>query len=162
MSNWQDAAHQLVHEAPGGCEALAVRMRVAYSTLRGMGNPNDATHEWSVRRLSEAMHLTADVRPLHALAREHGGVFVPVAGLEAVGDGDLLVLANKLAAEFGDVPRALAAALDARGEAGRAITRREFEHLQTQVYEMQAAAAELLARVEARVVRRPEAMRVVK
>jgi hypothetical protein len=158
-----DALYHLVHDYPGGAAALSARcLHLAPSTLQSMANPNDDGHGWPLRRFVEVMALSGDTRPIDALCAQFGGVFIKTAPMDAVGDRDLYELATKLTGEFGDVINSLRSALDGSGDAGKAITPREFAAFDTQIYEMQSAAAELRERVSRRVERRPIPVRAVK
>lgn len=147
--SWRDAAHRMVHESKEGCEALARRLGLAYSTLRGMANVNDQTHDWSVVKLSTAMHLTGNREPLVELCREHGGVFVRLEHLSACTDDELALVLARFGKELGDVFGEFNVAM-----ADGHLTPREFETFDRQVYEAQEALAELRERMAARVEER--------
>ena len=72
--NYKDAFHRTVHEAPGGCEALAVRMGYTAGLLRNKANPNSTTNVLTMDDASRVMELTGNHEVLHALARQHGFV----------------------------------------------------------------------------------------
>ena len=151
----KDAIYHAVHEAPGGVAPLATRMHLAKSSLSCMANPNDSTHDWSLRRFVELLVYTSDMRPLEALCDQFGGVYVRTAAMGDVADRDLFELATRLGVEFGDVVRTMSDALDEHGDGGSRVTQRELEEFDRQIYELQACAAELRERFSKRVGQRP-------
>lgn len=151
----KDALYHCVHDFAAGVGALAARMRLAESTLYAMANPNDATHEWSLRRFVDLLSFTADMRPLEALCDQFGGVFIKTAPMGDVADRDLYELATRLGVEFGDVVRTMSDVLDEHGEGGSRVTPREMAEFDRQIYELQACAAELRERLSTRVGQRP-------
>lgn len=72
--NYKDAFHRTVHEAPGGCEALAVRLGYTVGLLRNKANPNSTTNVLTMDDASRVMEITENYDVLHALARQHGFV----------------------------------------------------------------------------------------
>lgn len=72
--NYKDAFHRTVHEAPGGCEALAVRLGYTAGLLRNKANPNSTTNVLTMDDASRVMEITENYDVLHALARQHGFV----------------------------------------------------------------------------------------
>jgi len=72
--NYKDAFHRTVHEAPGGCEALAVRLGYTAGLLRNKANPNSTTNVLTMDDASRVMEITQNYDVLHALARQHGFV----------------------------------------------------------------------------------------
>lgn len=70
--NYKDAFYKTVHNSPGGCEALAVRMGYTAGLLRNKANPNSTTNVLTMDDASRAMELTEDYSVLHALAQTHG------------------------------------------------------------------------------------------
>jgi len=146
----EDALYHAVHDYEGGVDALAVRMgELSALTLYSMANPRDESHDWSLRRFRQALAMTGDKRPLHALCEENGGVFLPVATSGADLPEALRQVAT-LAAEFGDVARAAQDAL----RDGR-VSQRELANIETQVFELIAAAAALGQRFRADAERKP-------
>jgi len=88
--NIYDAFHETVHSAPGGCEALAVRMGVSAAVLRNKANPNAIGNIVGLGDVDRAMALTGNHGVLHALAANHGYVCVRVG--DNVQSSDLAVL----------------------------------------------------------------------
>jgi hypothetical protein len=138
-----DALFHLVHDYPGGAPALAPRMGLAASTLLSMANPNCTSHEWPLKRFTQAMVFAEDVRPLEALCVQFGGVFVPMGQFGDLAPARVLKQAARLAKEFGDVPVRLAQIL-----ADGRVSPRELADLRSEVYEMQQAAAGLVKVIE--------------
>lgn len=135
--NVKDALHHAVHDYKDGVEGLARRMGLAVPTLYGMANPNNTENGWPLKRFQQVLQFTGDMRPLHSLCEENGGVFVPVVEKTGTMSGSLEKLAN-LAAEFGDVARH---AHDAMRD-GK-LTPRELQEFDTQIFELIQAAAAL-------------------
>jgi len=79
--NVDDAAYRMVHNYPGGSEALAPRMGMNAAVLRNKVNPNNASHKLALEEANLGMGLTGDFSILEAMAAEHGFVLRP-AGQE--------------------------------------------------------------------------------
>lgn len=89
--NYKDAFHKTVHSAPGGVEALAVRMGYKAGLLRNKANPNSTTNVLTIDDASLAMTLTGDYSVLHALAEQHGFTLTKV---DEAPSTDMAVLEN--------------------------------------------------------------------
>lgn len=76
--NTSDAFHETVHGAPGGCEALAVRLGMSSAVLRNKANPNASANVVALRDVERVMDLTGNYSVLHALAAQAGFVCVRV------------------------------------------------------------------------------------
>lgn len=87
--NHLDAFHKTVHDAPGGCEAIAPRMGMSAQVLRNKANPNSVTNKPTLDEADRVMALTGDFAVLHALAENHGFVCTRVNEQPA---GDMAVL----------------------------------------------------------------------
>lgn len=72
--NYKDAFYKTVHDFPGGCEALAVRMGYTAGLLRNKANPNSTTNVLTMDDASRVMEITQNYDVLHALARQHNFV----------------------------------------------------------------------------------------
>jgi hypothetical protein len=70
--NHLDAFYQTVHDAPGGCEAIAPRMGMSAAILRNKANPNSVTNKPTLDDADRLMAVTNDYRILAALAANHG------------------------------------------------------------------------------------------
>ncbi|MDO9227151.1 MAG: hypothetical protein Q8M09_12485 [Pseudomonadota bacterium] len=137
------ALYLVASKYPGGIPAIAGRLGVAASTLYALLRGDEAI---TLERAGQILHFSHQARvagwaqPLHALAHEHGGVFVEV--LPPLGeDADALTLAMlRAVSEFGDLAREAGADL-ADGE----VTRRELREIEREAYE---AIAAIMAFVE--------------
>lgn len=138
-----DALFHLVHDYPGGAPALAPRMGIAASTLLSMANPNTTSHEWPLKRFTQAMVFAKDVRPLESMCAEFGGVFVSMGQFGDIPQRRVLKEAQRLSKEFGDVHVKLAEIL----KDGR-VRPREAAQLRREILEVQQAAAALMRAVE--------------
>ncbi|BAK75802.1 Gp65 protein [Pseudogulbenkiania sp. NH8B] len=104
-----DAAHSVVHDYPGGAEALATRLKMASSTLRSQVNVNANTHVFGLKTAVTASQLTGDPRILFAFASELGYVCMPGEGIEL--DVSPLMAVSQLMAAHGDVGQVVHEAL---------------------------------------------------
>jgi hypothetical protein len=139
--NVLDAFHQTVHAAPGGCEALAVRLGMSAAVLRNKANPNSVTNKPMLDDADRVMGLTRDYSVLHALAENHG--FVCVA-IEKAGASDtaVLELVTKVWSTNGDVGTEIMKAL----EDGR-ITKAELARIHDAIKRTEAALEGVFARL---------------
>lgn len=145
----EDALFHAVHDYEGGAAALAVRMGLGVSTLYSMANPRDVAHEWPLKRFRQVVAFTGDMRPIHALCEENGGVFLPVAESSADLPGALQQMVN-LCAECGVVARGVADAI----KDGR-VTQAELAAIETHIFQMIALGAQLGRQLRADSERKP-------
>ena len=138
----ESAIYHAVHDYKPGTDALARQMGMARSSLLNMANPNDDGHEVTVKRLRQVVHLTGDLRPVHALCAELGGVFVPTERFAGIADDALLDLVMRLGKEYGDVCAAVSAAI-----ADGRVSPREMQAFREQKYQFDQAGAALEARL---------------
>lgn len=89
--NAKDAFHQTVHNAPGGCVALAARLGMSATILRNKANPNNDVNVVTIDDIERVMSLTGDYSVLHALAETHGFVLTKLEDQPA---SDMGVLEN--------------------------------------------------------------------
>lgn len=141
--NVEDGLYHAVHDYSGGVASLAPRMKVAPATLYSMANPRITTHTWSLKQFRDLLTFTGDMRPLHALCEENGGVFIPTARLADQSIPELYRAVHNLAREFGDVPREIDEAL-----ADGRITPAERDRIAKQLFELIEKAAELGRRID--------------
>jgi len=134
----EDAIYHAVHDHPGGAAALAPRMgNLSASTLYSMANPRETAHGWSLARFRQLLAFTGDLRPLHALCDESGGVFLAVPSCDQTAESALSMTAE-LAAEFGDVARSAADAL----RDGR-VSQAQLARIDSHILELITSAAKL-------------------
>ncbi len=107
-----DAFHQTVHAAPGGLEALAIRLGMSAQILRNKANPNNTSNHVSLRDLENVMELTDDYRTLHALAKSCGFVCIKVEGDTGPSDLALLEVVTSAMSANGGFGAAINKALD--------------------------------------------------
>lgn len=123
-----DALYHAVHGYKPDPEHLARRMKLAYSSLLNMANPNSDVG-WPLGRFIQVMDLTFDYGPLQALCRRFNGVFVPLP--TAVGDSEaVMAQLATVGKEFGDVCASLQRAL-----ADGRVSPKELKNFRTQVHE---------------------------
>lgn len=72
--NYKDAFHRTVHSAPGGVDALAVRMGYSTGLLRNKANPNSTTNVLSADDLFNGCAFTGDYAAMHAFCAGLGFV----------------------------------------------------------------------------------------
>lgn len=139
--NYKDAFYKTVHDFPGGCEALAVRMGYTAGLLRNKANPNSTTNVMTMDDASRAMDITGNYSVLHALAREHGFVCTkldqPVAS-----DVALLDTVTNIWAKLGELGRQVHEAV-----ADGRIDRTEANSIESAAFTAVRPIMELLARV---------------
>jgi hypothetical protein len=140
--NVKDAIYRAVHSYPGGAGPLAERMGLSVNTLRHMADPNKDTHNWSYRRWDELITF-AGTGPLEAHCIQHGGVFVPMGSCADAPALHLLKRLSKLAAESGDVPRAIGEALKGDGR----ISDNELQKIEREILEQVQCGVAVLALV---------------
>jgi len=139
--NYKDAFHRTVHNTPGGCEALAVRMGYTAGLLRNKANPNSSTNVLTMDDASRVMEITGDYEVLHALAREHGFTCTKVDEQPA-GDMAVLETTTDIWAKLGDLGTAVHAALvDGR------IEQHEVKSIEAATFAAFRPMMQLLARV---------------
>jgi hypothetical protein len=144
--NLQDAFHQTVHSAPGGCEALAVRLGMSAAVLRNKANPNSNFNKPTLDDIERITALTGDLRVLDAWAASHDRVLVKVAESEGHGDVALLELVTAVMSSNGEVGREVLASL----EDGR-ITLAEVERVAKAVKVAERALEGVVARLRSMV-----------
>lgn len=100
--NHLDAFYQTVHDAPGGCEAIAPRMGMSAAILRNKANPNSATNKPTLDDTDRLMAVTGDYRVLEALAANHGFTLAKI-GDEPASDMAVLEHVTSIWQRMGDV-----------------------------------------------------------
>ena len=83
------ARYQLVHEYPGGSEAMAPYLTLHPGTLRNKAHPEN-DDDLTVDQAIEAMQLAQDFRLLDAMARKCDRVCIEVEKFGATGDVGVL------------------------------------------------------------------------
>ncbi len=106
--NVKDAAYDTAHEYSGGLPALATRMGMSEAVLRGKVNPNSDRNRLALEEADEMMGKSGDLRILHALAANHGGIFVQ---LDTPTSGSLIGALLATDSAKGDLSKIVAAAV---------------------------------------------------
>lgn len=101
--NILDAFYRSVHDAVGGCEALAIRLGMSAQILRNKANPNNTTNRVLLEDVDQVMGITGDARVLHALAANHGYVCVKIDSDTPASDLAVLELVVQVMAGHGNV-----------------------------------------------------------
>jgi hypothetical protein len=140
--NVDDAIYHAVHDYEGGPASLAPRMKLAAPTLQSMANPRITTHGWQLRQFRQLLTFTNDMRPLHALCEENGGVFIQTSRPAEASLPELYRAVHNCARELGDITREIDTAL-----ADGKIVPREAQRIEQQVFELIEAATALSRRV---------------
>lgn len=91
----QDAIHHVVHDFPGGAEALAPRIGRGAQVLRNKVTLEGwsvcaGSHEPTLADVAAITRVTGDLRVLDALAAEVGAVVLRLPVIESLGDAALL------------------------------------------------------------------------
>lgn len=139
--NYKDAFYKTVHNSPGGCEALAVRMGYTAGLLRNKANPNSTTNVLTMDDASRVMDITGDYEVLHALAREHGFICTK---LDAGKSSDIAVLESvtDIWSKLGGVGTQVHAAL-----ADGRIDQHEVKHIEAAIFTAIRPMMDLLTRL---------------
>lgn len=157
----QDAIHHVVHEFPGGAEALAPRIGRGAQVLRNKVTLSHdgarRSHEPTLSDVSAISRVTGDLRVIEALAAENGAVVVRLPDMSGVADDALLDLLLTSSQEYGEACAALRDAL-ADGE----VDRVEFDRIEREMLESVRAQIEVLDRVRGLVVDRPRVRAIAK
>jgi hypothetical protein len=139
--NYKDAFYKTVHDTPGGCEALAVRMGYTAGLLRNKANPNSTTNVLTMDDASRVMELTEDYAVLHALARRHGFVCAKVESQPA-SDMAVLESVTDIWQKLGQLGTQVHSALS-DGQ----VDRDEVQHIEKAIFVSIRPMMELLARL---------------
>lgn len=143
MTTAADAFYRTVKDAPGGVEALAVRMGINAQVLRNKANPNITTNHPTLADVEKVMDLTGDYQILHALAMQTGHVVLKHDAEPAPSDMAILEIISEVWAANGEVGTAVFDTLaDGRVEA------HEVARVKKCVYQLQRALFDLTARLE--------------
>lgn len=140
--NVLDAFHETVHSYPGGCEALAVRMGVHAGVLRNKANPNADYHKPTLIDADRVIGLTGNPAVLHALAKNHGFVCIPVQTEAAASDIAILELVTQVWSASGTVGAEVHATL-----ADGVVEQHEIQRVEDAVYRVNRALADMVSRL---------------
>lgn len=144
-----DLVYIIAHDYPGGIPTLAARMGKSPNVLNKQVNPSIDTHKTSVEDLVQILNYAdVDKRFTHAICANSGGVFVSTDHLEGISDMALLETYTGLMAKFGQFSQDFNQALSD----GR-VTDDEITSIKQDMYNMNAAGATLIARLESLVDR---------
>lgn len=151
----QDAIHHVVHDFPGGAEALAPRIGRGAQVLRNKVTLEGVagvrrSHEPTLADVAAITRITGDLRVLDALAAEVGAVVLRLPVIDSLGDAALLDMVLAVNDEYGQACAALRDGL-ADGE----IDRQEFARIERETLEVVRGQLELLDRLRGMVVDRP-------
>lgn len=151
----QDAIHHVVHDFPGGAEALAPRIGRGAQVLRNKVTLEGVagvrrSHEPTLADVAAITRITGDLRVLDALAAEVGAVVLRLPVIESLSDAALLDMVLTVNDEYGQACAALRDGL-ADGE----IDRQEFVRIERETLEAVRGQLELLDRLRGMVVDRP-------
>lgn len=141
--NVLDAFYQTVHTAPGGCEALAVRLGMSSAVLRNKANPNAAANKPMLDEADRIMGITGDHQILHALARSHSYVCVKVDNTYTTSDMAVLELVTQVWSSQGEVGAEISAVL-----ADGRVERHELAGVREKVFRAHRSLQELVARLD--------------
>lgn len=141
--NAHDAFHATVHETPGGCEALAVRLGMSSAILRNKANVNHAHNKPMLDDVDRVMGITGDHRVLHALAQNHGYVCVKMGENTDASDVAVLELVTQVWTTNGEVGAEVNRTLaDGKVDAAEVV------RVRAAVYRAQRALEEIVARLD--------------
>lgn len=138
----QDAFYQMVHSAPGGCEALAVRMGMSPAVLRNKANPNTPFNKPTLDDVDRGIGITGDLQVLHALAANHKCVVIQVGDDVSASDMAVLEMVTTVWTTNGEVGAEVNKAL-----ADGRITQQEVELVRDAVKRAERALESVVARL---------------
>ena len=138
-----DAAYDTFHSFKEGTEALAQQMGIGKQVLINKLNPNNTTHHLTLDEAVRLMHGTGDVRLIHALAAEFGGVYVPLPEQGNAQVTSVLGDISKMSVEFGALIKEVADDIQ-----DGVITPNEHRKIQKEADELRKALAHLMADLE--------------
>ncbi|TWI65187.1 phage regulatory protein CII [Pseudoduganella lurida] len=141
--NILDAFYRTVHDAVGGCEALAVRLGMSAQILRNKANPNNPANRVLLEDVDQVMGITGDIRVLHALAANHGHVCVRTDPAASASDLAVLELVVQVMTGNGDVGAEVNRTL-----ADGRVERHEIEAVEAAVYRTNQAMQQLVERLK--------------
>lgn len=141
--NPRDAFHATVHETPGGCEALAIRLGMSAVILRNKANVNHAHNKPMLDDIDRVMGITGDHRVLHALAQNHGYVCFRMGDDATASDMAVLELVTQVWTTNGEV----GAEVNRTLSDGR-VDQDEVARVRVAVYRAQQALLEVVARLD--------------
>lgn len=141
--NVLDAAYKVAHAYPGGTEALGPRAGINAAVLRNKVNPNTATHHLTLEEAVRLTDLTGDTAMLQAWAA-HAGFALQRLDAQPESAASIVMRLLQVTARHGDLSSAYADAL-----ADNVVTPNECKHLGELVRQLQSAAVQLQAAVEA-------------
>jgi hypothetical protein len=141
--NALDAFHSTVHSYPGGCEALAARMGIVPAVLRNKANPNFEHNKPTLADADLVMALSGNHAVLHALARNHGGVFVKVDSEAAASDMAVLEMVAMAWSASGEVGQEVYSTL-----ADGIVEQHEVERVKAAAYRVTLAVNQMVKRLE--------------
>lgn len=141
--NVADAAYAVVHEYPGGSEALAPRIGMSAAVLRNKVNTHCSTHKLTLAEADRITGVSGDLRIAHALASTHGCVMVPLGDGDGACDMAVLEAMAALWCRNGALGTAVHSAL-ADGE----LTGVELGRIRDAAYALQSKVIGLINRLE--------------
>lgn len=141
-----DAAHQTVHDYPGGSEALGPRMGMSGAVLRNKVNARITTHHLTLAEAVRMMALTGDLRILRAMAEELGQAVHPLPAASGGPSGDVLGDVLSHAQAEGNFCGSMRAAL-----ADGIITPHELRDIREEADQVQATLVLLIRKLQAMV-----------
>lgn len=141
----EDLVYQIAHAYPGGIPALALRMDCSANVLNKKVNPTITTHVLTYKELCQIRDLAdPDKKLINAECANSNGIYINTVNFDSTSDMALLDTYTKMMAKLGvlgvDINQALS-----DGE----ITKKELELIKQDYYNLQAAGATLIARLEA-------------
>lgn len=139
-----DAAYQTAHSFAEGTEVLAQKMGIGKQVLTNKLNANNTTHHLTLEESVRLMRVTGDVRLLHALSDEFGGVYVPLPEQGSAQTSSVLGDISKMSVEFGALVREVADDIQ-----DGVITPNEHKRIQHEAAELRHALARLMADLDA-------------
>lgn len=148
--NVDDAAYHVVHDYPGGAEALAARLGTSGAVLRNKVRSDYDRNKLSLGEAVAISDFANDDRILYAWAAHRGKVIADGRPTDAPNPGGLFACILGVAEGQGDMAKALREAL-----ADRVITPNELDEIERLALELQQRIVDLARNARAAVPKAP-------
>lgn len=138
------AAYATVHDYPGGAAEVAEGLGIGKQVLINKVNPQNTTHHLTLGEAERLIQFTQDMRILHALADEVGGIFIP---LSKNGDARAVSVVNdigRMSQDFGALLKEVADDIQ-----DGVISANELKRIQNEASDLRATLAILMADIAA-------------
>lgn len=141
--NILDVIYKAAHNYKGGIPALAVRMGKSPNVLQNKVNPNCETHHTTAEEAAQIADLADCDEIAKAFAARRNMVCIKVPQFDGLSDMEMLDLMLSLRREEGEWAAAIQKAFS-----DGSINSAEFDRIEKEFIEYQAAGLELMSRIK--------------